>query len=233
MAKKIHHIALIAAILFSLTVICLLWRDQSARMGTAAGPESVSAPEIPLRIDGFSLANYKAGKLAARIRADVVSVMPQKMFIFRLRSINELYMKNVVIDAYFHQEVRGKGGMTGDVFSAELVQGGINNKSLGRISQVRMDNVEASLYVNDHPISKIEAKKGEANPKEKGIVFSRATITHLKSGRTISSSRILWNESEKRFRIPGEYQAETDHGRVRGRAIAVSPDFSLEKLPEI
>ncbi|PLX86219.1 MAG: hypothetical protein C0618_09580 [Desulfuromonas sp.] len=187
--------------------------------------------EIPLKIDKFSLTSYDKDRLTARLSAGLVVVMPHRFEIFRIRSVNRLVMKDARIEAYFHQR-DDKENIEGEVFSAAMMKNNFGSDLLGRIVEVRMEPVEVLLFVEGVPSSRLVAQSAKSNPKTKELEFLDAKLVDLNTEREISSRLMKWNRSDKRFDIPGEYFGTTSRGRVRGRGLAISPDFSLTKITE-
>lgn len=196
--------------------------ESSVALGEAAKPGS-----SPLELRGVNFSTYHEGRLAGRMRAALMTVVPRKVAVFRLRSANEILFHQVRLDSY------SRGEQTGGLFSAETMDSTFKGmKGLGHITQIRLEEVAADFHRDDRVTARLTAKRGEINVKNHSIRLKDVRLHDPASGRIIHSSVAFWDESNKIFHIPGDYVVETPRGKANGKAITVTPDFTITSLQQ-
>src|SRR5262245_3047848 len=81
-----------------------LWaRSPKQRMVPVPAPASVFSSTITI-FKGFSLTTQNDGRLLFKVDAEELTIQPKSFFVFNVKSFDEIFVKNGVIELYMSQE---------------------------------------------------------------------------------------------------------------------------------
>lgn len=202
-------------------------------------PVSAPAPAVvpkeigALNISGLAYSNYAGERLVSRLEAGTLAVAPRKMGAFRIKSVNELVLREVtfLLDLDAPPEL----GAEENLDQAGQFSLGLKNlvdiKGMGRITQVVVDGLRLDLRKSGESHLEVTAKGGLFDLKQKSLRMDEATLKG-DQGKVLVSSLVVWDEADKIFRIPGSYIL-TDNGReIRGEGVLVDMEFNVMPMKE-
>ncbi len=96
--------------------------------------------------------------------------------------------------------------------------------------KARINNLTLHLYRDNLQTLVITAKQTEVNLTNSDARFAGASIKDVITGRDVSSKKIIWNQRQSRFEIPGKYMARSTKGQAVGRGLYVDLDFKLTAI---
>lgn len=164
-----------------------------------------SSSERPLQIEGLEYTNYEEGRVVSRIKMDRLDVRPRKFGIFRIKSVNEVYLKRMSLVMFTHNgQVTVDSSAQAPSMGKMLVdslQGLSQLRNLGRIQRVLMDNLEL-LTVRAEP-KKLEkvvrARKAVFDVRKKVMALEHAYIENFTHKRRLKADKIKWDERHKHW----------------------------------
>ncbi|CAN2043856.1 DUF4403 family protein [Candidatus Magnetomoraceae bacterium gMMP-1] len=182
----------------------------------------------PLRITGFIASKYEKNGLISRIKADELKLNPRKIFIFNIKSINELTLNNAEIDIYFYENTHSdikEFSFSDNVLPLQNYKASL--KSMGFITRGVINNLVLNIYRGDNIYFFIKAETAYINIKKSTIKLIRAIIKNISLNKLIKSKIIIWNNRKKIFKIPGDYIMLSPMEKIRGKKIEINLNFDL------
>lgn len=224
---------LIALLLTALAAALALHLATQHQPAAPAGGAPPGQGSQALRLGGFSSASYDGARLLSRFSADELKIAPRRFSVFNIRSVNELVLSNVHIEV--HRDRRQADGPQGLLPAGETLAPLIGDRAagrgLGRITRGVFNGLTIELFSGGAPHLGVQAKKAHLNLKNRQLEMRAALLEHLPRRKKILSERIIWDEAQQAFLIPGPYRAETPAGSARGEGIKVDLDFRVTRLP--
>jgi len=178
----------------------------------------------PMEFEGLTFSTYKGKELQSRVKINSLRVAPRKLYIFRIRNINELLLLHVDVEIFQNE----KGGSVDLLPMTEMqdrVSGAVMVKGMGRITQGHILNFTASLKKNGQETLRVVANEATIDFSNHKMTMLHANLFQPGTQRQISSNRIDWDSLERRFIIPGEYREH--HGAITTKGAAVIADTNL------
>lgn len=210
----------------------------------AAGPPS--PPPLPddraaplQDIEGLRYRRWERGRLAMELTADRLEITARSFFSLRIRSIHQALLHNVHITLHHGSGVNPAPPSLAEGFAGiqQAATGGGNSQTTQRGQKIRLSRGVIAPFAltvrrdgDGETLLLFTARYGEMEPAEKKTRFSDATLTDPRSGKTIRSRTVYWDEARKTFQIPGNYLAESPKGQGKGTGLEVGLDFSLSPM---
>ncbi len=227
--SKTKNILLI--FLSAIFIVTLLWA--TAKRETVPPERGERSRSInPASIKGISATTIRSGRVVSRIIAEELSVKPRRFYIFSIRPFNEISMTNAKLEYHL---LEGTNSEAGDPFSLDehlssLKGSAISRKGLGVITRGVIKGLVLEIMRGKVPLLSVSSAEAKIDLKKKRTELFRTCLKDLKSGKKITSNRIIWDNGEKAFKIPGRYWAESPKGKSRGKGIRVDLDFNVSRL---
>ena len=209
----------------------MLWSLIGSSPVSAPAPAVVSKEIGALNIAGLAYSNYVGERLVSRLEAETLAVAPRKMGAFRIKSVNELVLREVtfLLDLDLPPELAAEETPDQAGQFTLGLKNIVDTKGMGRITQVVVDGLRLELRKSGEPHLEVTAKGGLFNLKQKELRMDGATIKG-EQGKVLVSSLVVWDEAAKIFRVPGSYVL-TEQGRtLRGEAAEVDTEFKVMPL---
>lgn len=180
------------------------------------------------RMQGFEQTIFnRSGKPAFRISADKLNLGSRKIGVFTLRPLIESTIINAKANAYINVDVDGQ---TDGLLFAQAVQS-LHNSALTKVAakqgKTRIRGIDLYIHHNGKPSLRVTARGSTVDWSRPDIIFSRAVLEDLATGRRIQSRRMQWNQAKERFEIVGAYAAESRKGTAEGRGLAIDLAYNL------
>ncbi len=231
MSAAFRLLILLLFLSLTLGVVWVIWEGEGARLANNEISQGKEELSTPLRLKGFSYTSVEGGVLRSRLRADLLVVLPRRLGGFQMRGANDLTLFNVDLETFFSDDAK-----EGELLSGKAMQGQLSTlqgvKGLGRIGRVVMKPFHAKLHVAQVARSEIQAEGADVDFSRHATRFDKATLCEVGGVRCIDAGRILWDEANKRFSIPGDFLARTPTRQGAGKGLYVYPDFRLEPMPQ-
>jgi hypothetical protein len=187
------------------------------------------AEKVPIEFEGLTVSSYTKGELQSRVKIKSMRAAPRKIMVFQVKSLNELLLFDVHAEIFENETEPAELLPLGEM--QKQLSGVGMKKAMGRITQARMLRFSARFTREGKETLHLEAQEGIIDFQKHNTALQNASLFQPSSQRKISSSRIDWDTTSKRFIIPGEYQERQGDKLLRGSGISVGTDFSISPLP--
>lgn len=191
--------------------------------------ETVNSTGIAMEIEGLKYSNYKDGRLQSRVQAGQLVVVPRKIGIFQIHSINEAVISRFRLEILNAPLTSGAANHQSDL-PLELsdgIKGLAAIKGSGRITKVTISGMEIISLRDDKPVLRLIAQTGLFDARQKQLKLEKIVLQNPSIGLRISSEQALWNKKINAFEIPGPYELHTADGIQKGERIYVDMNFRL------
>lgn len=176
--------------------------------------ESLSTTEVALiqannkrsvQIKGLDVSNYNFSTFKSRIRINNLEIRPRKFSIFRIKSINELLLKDV------HLEVHSKPEKSKEEGSASSF-GGQLFKSFNNLDQlIEFGAVQRIVFVNftyrtmiaetKLPKQTVTADQAIYDVKKKVMTMKNAKVELFSLHKRLTAPELIWDEKKQIWRV--------------------------------
>lgn len=185
----------------------------------------------PMDLEGLTFSTYKGEELQSRVKIKAMRASPRKLYIFRMRSINELLMINVDVEL-FQTDQKDSVDLLPMAEMQDRVSGAAMVKGMGRITQGHLLGFTAVVKTKaGQETLRVEANEAKVDFSNHKIIMLNATLIQPRSQRRISSNRIDWDTIKRRFIIPGEYQERNSHKIHKDSAVIVDTNLVMTNIP--
>ncbi|NIO17189.1 MAG: hypothetical protein GTN70_09355 [Deltaproteobacteria bacterium] len=222
---------ILLTLLSALFIMTLLW---AALKRDPLPPETGKRTRLvsPASIKGISATTIRSGRVVSRIIADELSVKPRRFYIFNIKPFNEIGMTNAKLEYHLSEGSTPEGG---DPFSLDehissLKGIAVSRSGLGVITRGVIKGFVLEVMRGEVPLLSVSSEEAQIDLEKKRTELIRACLQDLKTGKKITSNRIIWDAREKVFKIPGRYLAKSPEGNSRGKGIRVDLDFTVSLL---
>lgn len=185
----------------------------------------------PMGFTGLTFSTYQGEGLQSRVKIKEIRSAPRKLYIFRIRTINELLMNHVEVEIFQNEKEKSidllpMAEMQDRVSGAGMVKG------MGRITQGHILGFTAIVKKNGQETLRVEASEATIDFSKHKMIMLNANLIQLSSHRHISSNRIDWDSKERRFIIPGEYRERLGEKVTKGSAVIADSHLAMVKIPQ-
>jgi hypothetical protein len=194
-------------------------------------------------IRGFQYSNYHKGKKSLNIRAAKFSIEKKKIGIFKLSPFKVIVFKDAEIDFFGSTEKTVdktnplrktlSGSENGAAIRNDIAFKGILSQEMmppsvlkGTVSAI-CDPVKINLYLDDAPVTKIQAKKAIIDPRRRRMIL-RGNIKVISGYSHLSTDRLEIYPETGLFKIRNKYVFETQGETITGEKLTT--DFFLETV---
>lgn len=192
--------------------------------------KSAGAPP-PMEFTGLTFSTYQGKELQSRVKIKEMRAAPRKLYIFRIRTINELLMSQVEVEI-FQNEKEKSIDLLPMAEMQDRVSGAVMVKGMGRITQGHILGFTAIVKENNQETLRVMASEATIDFSKHKMTMLNANLIQPGSQRTISSNRIDWDSTERRFIIPGEYRERTGEKVTKGSAVIADSHLAMVKIPQ-
>ena len=174
--------------------------------------------------------------IVTRVKADSLSLVARRIFLFNIKSLNEIQLENAEIEAHFFEEPSEKLDLLpfhddSNLFGSGGILAAESGKPYGTITRsVIYRGVSVKIFNSDALVLTLTADSASVKNKKSYPEFFRARLESAESGKRIISDKIIWDVKARWFVIPGPYLAQTPKGRASGTDITVDLDFNVSPL---
>lgn len=231
MKNKNWLILLCCTLLLGGWLLYLLFATTPTQPRKIASSVAEKATEkMPMEFEGLTVSSYTKGQLQSRVKIKAMRSAPRKIMVFQVKSLNELLLFDVNAEIFESEKKPAELLPLGEM--QKQLNGVGMRKALGRITQARMLRFAATFMRDGKETLHLEAQEGTIDFRKNNTVLENASLFQSSAQRRITSSRIDWDTTSKRFIIPGEYQELHGDKFFRGSGISVGTDFSISPLPQ-
>ena len=201
---------------------------QTLKIATSSVADKTT-DNMPMEFEGLTVSSYTKGELQSRVKIKTMRSAPRKVMVFQVKSLNELLLFDV------HAEIFENEAKPAELLPLGEMQKQLNGvgmkKVMGRITQARMLRFSAIFTRDGKETLHLAAAEGTIDFRKYNTALQHASLFQPSTQHRISSSRIDWDTTTRRFIIPGEYQERQGAKLMRGSGISVGTDFSISPLP--
>ena len=186
-------------------------------------------------ITDFSYQIYGPNGLVTRLQADTLAIVPRRFLVFNIRSINEVHVANVHLETYlYEEEAPDTEPVTAVTGLLEPIGIGVGKRrsrdEFGLITRSLVSGIVMKVFRKDSLAVVIRAEHAVIKSEGGKPRFLKASLEDAESTRRILADKIIWDEKDRVFMIPGHYVAHTPRGRASGRGIRIDLDFVVTSL---
>lgn len=221
---KTKHLLLVALLAVCLALYSLIGDRGVTAPPPAPAPKNAGA----LNITGLFYSNYAGERLLSRLQAETLAVAPRKMGSFRIKSVNELVLRDVdfLLDLDVPPDLSAddSGGQAGQMsFGLKTL---VDTKGMGRITRVVVEGLRLDLRKSGENHLEVTAAGGVFDLKLRELRMNDTVLAGVQ-GQRLVSALVVWDEAAKIFRVPGAYLI-TDKGEERrGEGALVDMEFNV------
>lgn len=197
----------------------------------ASSVAAKATDKMPMEFEGLTVSSYTKGELQSRVKIKTMRSAPRKIMVFQVKSLNELLLFDVNAEIFESEKKPAELLPLGEMH--KQLNGVGMKKALGRITQARMLRFAATFTRDGKETLHLEAEEGTIDFQKQNTALQNASLFQPAAQRKITSSRIDWDTTSKRFIIPGEYQERHGDKLFRGSGISIGTDFSISPLPQV
>ena len=189
---------------------------------------------------GFQFSKYQEGQKALSIRAAEFSVEKKKIGFFKLSPFKVATLRNAEIDFYGktnrpdnrinqpHNPLSGNASNTADKneisFKGLLSQEILPPSALKGSISATCEPVKINLYIDDAPVTMIQAEKANVDPKGRRMILHNNI--QVKSGSlSLSTDRLSIYPEKGLFEIEDKFVLQMQDETIRGEKLTT--DFFL------
>lgn len=231
MKNKNWLILLFCVVLLGGWLIYLLFAATPTQPRKIASSVAAKATDkMPMEFEGLTVSSYTKGELQSRVKIKTMRSAPRKIMVFQVKSLNEFLLFDVNAEIFESEKKPAELLPLGEMH--KQLNGVGMKKALGRITQARMLRFAATFTRDGKETLHLEAEEGTIDFQKQNTALQNASLFQPAAQRKITSSRIDWDTTSKRFIIPGEYQERQGDKLFRGSGISIGTDFSISPLPQ-
>lgn len=191
---------------------------------------NVATDKKPMEFEGLTVSSYTKGELQSRVKIKSMRSAPRRIMVFQVKSLNELLMFDVTAEIFQNDTEQPDLLPLGEM--QKQVNGIVTIKGMGRITQAHLLKFTAKYVRDGKETLHLVAEEGTVDFLKDNTVLLKASLFQPSSQRKISSARIDWDTTAKRFIIAGEYLESRGGKSFKGSGISVGTDFSISPLPQ-
>lgn len=190
--------------------------------------ETVKSSGVAMEIQGLKYSNYKEGKLQSRVQAGQLIVVPRKIGIFQIQSINEAVISQFRLEI-LNEPVKASSATSTDLplELADGIKGLAAIKGSGRITKVTIAGMTIISLQDNQPNFILNAKVGVFDARQKQLQLEQVILQKPSLGMKIVTERAVWNKKINAFEIPGPYEIHKSDGIQKGERVYVDMNFRL------
>jgi hypothetical protein len=179
--------------------------------------------------------SYEEGTLFQKILIGRIYIAQKKFKIFRVRNTNELIIENLKIvknDDGDNFKAKAAEDDTDLVDLLSSIGGGsvdFSGGQFGLIVAVEVDSFEFTRVKQDRSVT-LSAKSARAKPGKDRLELYNLVVRQNDTGRAIYAKKGVFDMSNDRVKIAGNYRVSSPKGEASGKGLAVDLYFNLEAL---
>jgi hypothetical protein len=171
----------------------------------------------PLHIEELDYTTYVMGKAVSNVKFQQLDVRPRKFGVFRIRSVNELYLKKLRLEVLTAEQTTSDKTSKVEASIGEVLTGSLNGlpqmRNLGRIQQVVVEGLEVLTLASEKRQleSVVRARQAVFDVRRKELTLKHANVEFFSLKRRLTASQLIWDEREKLWVID-KHATLWDHG---------------------
>lgn len=212
-----------------LLIVGFLWAWIGYDREPVATPVVGKSSGVAMEIEGLKYSNYKDGKLQSRVQAAQLVVVPRRIGIFQIQSINEAVISGFRLEMHNARLAAGEGN-SGAALPDELsdgIKGLASLKGAGRIVKVTIAGMEILSLRGDRAEFLLQARVGSFDARRKQLQLENVTMEQPEKQLRLTTDKALWNQDLKAFAVPGPYILYRGKEVVKGENIFIDLAFRL------
>jgi hypothetical protein len=169
-------------------------------------PVVKTSSQRPLLVVGLDYSSYDEDQISSRVQVERLEVRPRKFGIFRLKSVNEVFLKQlrlkVVTQERASDEEKAKKAKKG-LSPGQLLTKNLNEliqlRKLGKVQRVVIDGVKVFTLASDSQLldNFISAQKAVFDVRKKTLLMEHAQVENFPLKRRLTSSQLTWDDRKK------------------------------------
>ena len=181
-------------------------------------------------IEGLTITSQDGSHPRAIIKADEFGFSPGSVFGFRVRMLGEPALSKV----HWRVFLDSNAGDSGDIFylSDSLFHLGDGGKESARDSGLIIKRLSMEIFDRSQILMRITARRVRLNLTSGTARLENAIIEDVALKRSFTARYIVWNNSDKRFHIPGRYEMRSNGDTQPGRNTSVGLAIENESGPQ-
>lgn len=213
-----------------LIVAVLLWVGFFYDRGSRLIPSPAEQPSgVAIEIEGLKSTNYKEGKLQSRVQAAQLVVVPRKIGVFQIQSINEAVISRFRLE--MHNTARPVEQNSSTAALPDELSDGINGlasiKGSGRIVKVTIADMEILSIRENKPEFILQARVGTFDARHKQLQLENVIMQQPENHLRLTTDRAVWNKEINAFEVPGPYVLHRGNEVVKGEHIFIDLAFRI------
>lgn len=170
---------------------------------TSQPTETKLRSQRPLHIEELDYTTYEKGKATSHVKAQRLEVRPRKLGVFRVKSVNELYLKKLKLEVMSAKSSSSNNTSNAEASVGELLAGSLNGlarmRNLGRIQQTVVEGFEIRTVATEQRQLErlVRARQAVFDVRKKELELEHAHIELFALKRRLTAPQIVWDEREK------------------------------------
>jgi len=202
-----------------------LFYDSESRLA----PSAEKSTGVAMEIEGLKYSNYKDGKMQSRVQAAQLMVVPRKIGVFQIQSINEAVISRFRLEMH-SATLPDEPNKTGAALPDELsdgIKGLASIKGSGRIVKVTIAGMEILSLRGDKPEFILQARIGTFDARHKQLQLENVSMQQPENHLRLTTDRAVWNKEINAFAVPGSYVLHRGNEVVKGENIFIDLAFRI------
>jgi hypothetical protein len=212
-----------------LIVTGLVWVGFFYDRGSRIVPTVEKSTGVAMEIEGLKYSNYKDGKLQSRVQAAQLMVVPRKIGVFQIQSINEAVISRFRLEMH-SATLPDEPNKTGTALPDELsdgIKGLATIKGAGRIVKVTIAGMEILSLRGDKPEFILQARVGSFDARHKQLQLENVIMQQPGNHLRLTTDRAVWNKEINAFEVPGSYVLQRGNEVTKGERIFIDLAFRI------
>ena len=218
----------------SLIAAGLLWVAFFYDSSSGIVPTAEKSTGVAMEIEGLKYSNYKEGKLQSRVQAAQLMVVPRKIGVFQIQSINEAVISRFRIE--MHKSALPEEKKKTETVLPDQLSDGIKGlaaiKGAGRIVKVTIAGMEILSLQGDKPEFILQARVGTFDARHKQLQLENVIMQQPENHLRLTTDRAVWNKELNAFAVPGPYVLYRGKEVTKGENIFIDLAFRIIRYKE-
>ena len=170
-------------------------------------PVVKTSTQRPLQVISLDYSSYEEDQISSRVQVERLEVRPRKFGVFRLKSVNEVFLKQlrlkVVTQEHARDEKKPDKGFSAGQLLTENLNELIQLRKLGKIQRVLIDGVKVLTMEGDSQFleNAISAQEAVFDVRKKTLLMKHAQVDLFPLKRRLTSSQLTWDDRKKLWLI--------------------------------
>lgn len=223
--KKVTILIVFLVIAAGALGFLFVYQTAPDKKGAVISSRSADSPAPGgMSIKGLQYKVRSRGALVAETDIEDFKIAPKKLFVFRVKSVNEavitkarirLYPHNIESDTPREKEAAADDDPLGALFKE------FTDRKAGLITGVTVKEIDVGIYDSEVLTHRLSAARADFNAAKKLTTFYNATLEYPQLRKLIKADKMVWDAQAEMIRIPGSYTTSTRGGDSKGRGLQI------------